>query len=233
MTTNKKRVVVLDDDRDIAEIIQTILVDEGLAVSCLYGPDEETTRVAVEELKPDCVILDGGGPRSADPWKIARFLADHKPAIPTILLTGSGSNREEAMLGESDRARSSSVSAVVEKPFDIDRLIAAVRNALGTTAPSDFSRRVGSSETARLFERLRAAGAVDLQTSSAGREWITFRAKPKGDLLKIYRWQSAATYFIGRYDRDGGRMSPLAQLSDTDAVIVYCEHLIKRERPER
>jgi CheY-like chemotaxis protein len=230
VAARKKRVVVLDDDRDVAEVIQTILIDEGFSVSCLYGPDAETAQLAIRDLQPDCVILDGGGPRAADPWKVARFLAVHKPLIPTVLLTGSNENLEEAMLGESERARTSSVTATVSKPFDIDRLVNAVRNAMGATTPSPASRRVATGETKRLIERLRAAGAHDIRTSDAGREWVTFRAKPNGDLFKVYRWQTAGAYFIGRYGANGDRLQPLGQLYDTDATIVYCERLIKRER---
>lgn len=230
MVPGKKRVVVLDNDRDVAEVIQTILIDEGFDVSCLYGPDDETVQLAIKELAPDCVILDGGGPRAADPWAIARLLSVHKPVIPTVLLTGSASNREEAMLGESARARSSSVTATVSKPFDIDRLVGAVRNAMGATAPSDLSRRVANKDTKRLLERLRAAGAHDLRTSVEGREWVTFRAAPNGDLVKVYRWQAAGAYFIGRYAADGAQLQPLAQLYDTDATIAYCTRLIEHAR---
>jgi CheY-like chemotaxis protein len=230
VAAGKKRVVVLDNDRDVAEVIQTILIDEGFAVSCLYGPDEETVKLAVKELAPDCVILDGGRPQAADPWNLARFLAVHKPAIPTVLLTGSNENREEAMLGESVRARSSYVTATVAKPFDIDQLVSAVRNAMGATTPSPVSRRVATGETKRLIERLRTAGAHDIRTSDAGREWVTFRAKRDRDLFKIYRWQTAGAYFIGRYGANGDQLQPLAQLSDAQATIAYCERLIERER---
>ena len=220
----------MDNDRDVAEVIQTILIDEGFAVSCLYGPDEETMKLAVKELAPDCVILDGGGPQAADPWDLARFLAVHKPAIPTVLLTGSNENLEEAMLGESVRARSSYVTATVAKPFDIDRLVSAVRNAMGATTPSPVSRKVATGETKRLIEGLRTAGAHDIRTSDAGREWVTFRARRDGDLFKIYRWHTARAYFIGRYGAKGDQLQPLAQLCDAHATIAYCQRLIERER---
>ena len=230
MPDAKKRVVVLDDDRDIAEVIQTILIDEGFAVSCLYGPDAETVHLAVKELAPDCVILDGGGPKAADVWAIARSLAGHQPQIPTVLISGDVSNLEEAMLGVSERARSSSVTATVSKPFDIDRLVNAVRNAMGATKATGATRKVATRETQRLLEGLRGAGADDLRTSEVGREWVTFRAEPNGDLFKIYRWQTAGAYFIGRYNAKGDQLQPLAQLYDTDATIAYCQSLIERER---
>ena len=230
MPNVKKRVVVLDDDRDVAEVIQTILIDEGFAVSCLYGPDAETVHLAVKELAPDCVILDGGGPQAAHVWAIARSLAVHQPKIPTVLISGDVSNLEEVMLGVSTRSRSSSVTATVSKPFDIDRLVSAVRNAMGATTATDATRRVATRDTQRLLEGLRGAGADDLRTSDEGREWVTFRAEPNGDLFKIYRWQTAGAYFIGRYNARGDQLEPLAQMYDTDATIDYCRRLIDLER---
>lgn len=231
MAEDRKKVVVLDDDRDVADIIQTVLLDEGFAVSCLYGPGDETMERAVLDLSPDCVIVDGSGPpRTPDPWTVARSLARHRPRIPTVLLTGSSRNRDEALLGESDRAKSACISAVVPKPFDVDRLVAAVRVAMGESASSTLPRDVASNETARLMERLRAAGAHDLRTSEAGREWITFRAKPNGELFKLYRWPTAGTYFIGRYAANGQRLEPLAELYDAEAATAYCERLLEHER---
>ena len=233
VSVKKKRVVVLDDDRDVAEVIQTILLDEGFAVSCLYGPDYEGVATAVRDLAPDCVILDGAGSHETDPWVVARSLAMLKPAIPTVMLSGSETNREEAILGESDRAKESAIAAVVPKPFDIDRLVLAVSNAMGAAAPSDVSRKSATADTERLLERLRAAGAHDLRTSTLGREWVTFRATPDGDLFKVYRWQTAGAFFIGRYAANGARLEPLSQISDTEAAAAYCERLIEYEREGR
>ncbi len=228
---DKKRIVVLDDDHDVADIIQTVLLDEGFAVSCLYGPDDETMERAVLDLSPDCVIVDGSGPpRAPDPWTVARSLAAHKPPIPTILLSGHARNRDEAMLGESERARASAFLAVVPKPFDVDQLVAAVRNALGASVSSDHSRDLANNETAAVMERLRAVGVQELRTSDTGREWITFRLKRHGDLFKLYRWHNAGIYFVGRYSPTGDRLEPLAELYDTEAAISYCERLIQHER---
>jgi len=226
----KKKIVVLDDDRDVAEVIQTVLLDEGFAVSCLYGPDLGTIRQAIQELAPDCAILDGSSPRVADPWALAEELATHSPMIPTVLLTGSDAAREEALLGESDRAKAAGVKAVVPKPFDIDRLVAAVRAAMGSTGPTDAMRRAATNDTAKLTQALREVAAFDVRTSSMGREWVMFRAKPSGDLFKVYRWQLAGAYFVGRYSATGTQLEPLAQVYDTDAAIAYCLSLIQHER---
>src|SRR5690349_6589455 len=57
---SRKTVVVIDDDRDIAEVVQTILLDEGFKVSCLYDPTKHDVTTAIERIEPDCVLLDGG-----------------------------------------------------------------------------------------------------------------------------------------------------------------------------
>ncbi len=230
MAEEQKRIVVLDDDRDVADIIHSVLLDEGFAVSCLYGPDDKTMERAVLDLSPDCVVVNGSGPpRSPDPWTISLSLARHTPPIPTVLLSGNAANLEEAMLGESERARTSAIAAIVREPFDIDRLVAAVRNAMCSSAATEVPRRDAKDETNELIERLRVAGAHELRTSDAGREWITFRAKPNGDLLKLYRWQSAGTYFIGRYTATGQRLEPLGELYDIESVTTYCVRLIEHE----
>jgi len=158
------------------------------------------------------------------------MLAAHRPPIPTVLLSGSSSNRDEAMLGETDRAKAAGISAVVSKPFDVDRLVAAVSSAIGATGSSKHSRSAATNETATVMERLRAAGVQELRTSNAGREWVTFRLKRHGDLYKLYRWQRAGTYFIGWYAANGDRLEPLAELYDSETAIVYCERLIEHER---
>ena len=38
------RVLCVDDDRDIAEIVQAVLADEGYAISCLYSTENDALR---------------------------------------------------------------------------------------------------------------------------------------------------------------------------------------------
>jgi len=229
--TDRKRIVVLDDDRDVADIIQTVLLDEGFAVSCLYGPDDDTMEKAVLDLAPDCVIVGGSGPpRAPDPWTVARSLANHNPPIPTVLLSGSTTNLDEAMLGESRRAKASKFLAAVPKPFDVDRLVAVVTHAVGASRSPEHSKDAEKSETATVMAGLRGAGVQELRTSDTGREWITFRLKRHGDLFKLYRWPTAGMYFIGRYSPNGDRLQPLAELYGSQAAILYCTRLIQHER---
>lgn len=222
----QKTIVVVDDDRDIAELVQTILLDEGFKVSCLYTPSADDVRAAVDRIEPDLVLLDGGHPAAYGPsWEIATWLASRPRPVPAVMLTGHVPDREEAALDASDRARAARIAGAIPKPFDIDRLIGAVHTAVGDTPPiSDLQE---ADDQAKLLETLRAAGADELTGSKLNRVWATFRAGSDHSLYKIYRWRAAEAYFIGRYSADGRQLRPLAQFANLEALIHYCRSQIK------
>ena len=217
-----KSVVVVDDDRDVAELVQTILIDEGFKVSCLYQPSQNDVKAAIERIEPDVVLLDGGTPAAYGPsWDIAAWLAARSRAIPAVMITGHRADREEAILDESERAKSAHMAAVIPKPFDIDQLVTIVRNAVG-----EHVTPLTDSEEARnatlLMDRLRAAGARELTGSKIGRVWATFRAGDDRSLYKIYRWRAAGVYFVGRYNPAGTQLQPLGEFDNLDALVAYC-----------
>lgn len=222
-----KSVLVVDDDRDIAEVVQTILLDEGFRVTCLYEPRVSDVKAAIELVEPDCVLLDGSTPIAYGPsWDLAEWLASRPRPIPAVMLTAHKSDQEEAMLHESDRARRAHIAAVIPKPFDIDQLITAVRNTVSEEVIMLTDREEADNE-AQLLERLRAAGADELKSSKIGRVWATFRAGADQSLYKVYRWRAAGVYFVGRYSADGRQLEPLGQFGDLKALLTYCFGRIK------
>jgi len=226
----QKKIVVVDDDRDIAEVVQTILIDEGFAVSCLYLPSERELKAAIDRLEPDCVLLDGGHRAGYGlSWTIASWLASRERPVPAVMFTGHTPDREEAMIGTSERAQAAQVAGVIPKPFDIDHLVTTVRRAVGETAPGP-SKIAEEARHAELLERLRAAGAEDLRTSQIGREWATFRGGAEHLLFKIYRWRAVDVYFIGRYSEDGTQLHPIGQFYDFEALVLYCLDVIRERR---
>lgn len=222
-----KSVVVVDDDRDIAEVVQTILLDEGFKVSCLYEPSQNDVKAAIDRIEPDCVLLDGGNPAAYGPsWDIAAWLSSRSRPIPAVMLTAHTGDREEAILDESERAKRAHMAAVIPKPFDIDRLVTVVRNAVGEPVTPLTDREEADNET-QLLQRLRAAGANELTGSKIGRVWATFRAGDDHTLYKIYRWRIAGVYFVGRYSAGGHQLEPLGQFDDLEALIAYCLMRVK------
>lgn len=222
----QKTILVVDDDRDVAEVVQTILLDEGFRVSCIYthlGPD---VRAAVETLRPDCVLLDGGGSAGfGESWETALSLFSRPRPVPVVMLSGDTNAREEAMLDTTERAKATHIAAVITKPFDIDQLVTVVRTVVGEQLPA--ARTTEGQDKTELVERLRAAGARDVSGSKIGRVWATFKASD-GGLYTVYRWRAADVYFVGRYSPEGKQLEPLGQFSKLEAVIAFCVARIQR-----
>ena len=69
---DRPSVLCVDDDRDLAEVVQAVLVDEGYTVSCLYSLEDDALPRAIGRLEPDVVLLDGGSDVEYGPgWGLA------------------------------------------------------------------------------------------------------------------------------------------------------------------
>ena len=152
--------------------MQTILIDEGFKVSCLYVADATEVRATVERLAPHCVLLDGGNPAAYGlSWDVAAWLAARPVPIPAVMLTAHTRDREEAVVNASERAKAAHMAGVIGKPFDIDRLVTAVHTAVGDKPPT--TDRQEDADSRRLLAALRGAGAQDTEGSKTGRVWAT------------------------------------------------------------
>lgn len=110
--------LVLDDDVHIAELARVVLEDAGYTVRVC------TSMTDVPAGAFDCVLTDLMSVsvyryEDARDWILR--LADRFPSVPVIVITA---HPEAAGDGDALGAR-----AVIMKPFDIDRLTAAVREA--------------------------------------------------------------------------------------------------------
>ena len=121
------RILVVEDDRDIAEVVGRYLERAGFAVDLLSSGREALTALA--ERPPDLIILDLMLPQ-VDGLEICRRIrANEKTAfIPVIMLT--------ARADESDRIVGLELGAddYITKPFSPNELVARVRSLLRRTA---------------------------------------------------------------------------------------------------
>lgn len=114
------RVLVLDDDASTAELMRLVLEDAAFSV---------TVAESADPLPPgpfDCVVSDLMGTtvysvESAEAW--LRRLGQRYSGAPVILVSA---HPEIA----SDRDRLAARRVIV-KPFDVDELVSAVRDAAG------------------------------------------------------------------------------------------------------
>ena len=206
----------VDDDRDVAEVVQAILADSGYAISCLYDVSDDALRRAVGRLEPDCILLDGVPGAQYGSWDSAARLDQRSRHIPVVMFTAHHLDVKEAKEGTSDRAKQADFFAVIEKPFQIDELLDVVAKAVGETQPFERSASADAVRTQALVDTLKAHGATNIETSHR-REWATFRDR-RGRLFQIYWWQDRGVYQLGRFD-SGGRMQMLGQFTELSVAI--------------
>lgn len=211
-------VLCVDDDRDIAEVVQAILADEGYRISCLYELSDDALMRAVGRLEPDVILLDSASAVDyADAWGLAAALHTRSRPVPVIMFTAHTQATTEALEGTSDRAEQAAFAAIVRKPFHLDDLLEAVASAVGRAEPFDRSAAAEDGRTRSLVAALEAHGATDVRPSKM-REWAIFR-DPNGRLVQLYWWQSRGVYQVGWY-RDSGQMVMVGQFVDRDAAIA-------------
>jgi len=127
----RETVLVVDDDNDIADLVDEFLTSEGYGVTTLRGRNVESVQAAVERLRPDCVLLDGyvqGGENMS--WTEAAWMASQVDAVPVILFSADRQATSEAEGDESERSHAAGFSSVLSKPFDLDELVRVVALAV-------------------------------------------------------------------------------------------------------
>jgi CheY-like chemotaxis protein len=112
------RVLIVDDNRDAAELTAELLGDAGYAVRIAFDP--ATALQLAEELPPEVAILDLGLP-VMDGFELARRLRDQTQSPPRfIALTGYGQDNDRA------RTASAGFAAHLVKPIDPEELVRAI-----------------------------------------------------------------------------------------------------------
>lgn len=110
------RILVIDDDVTLAELMRVVLEDAGFTVAVTTNPCD------LPSGRYDCILTDlvtVGAYNVTDARDWLLRLADRYPGVPTLVATAhSEARRDEAALG---------ATAVILKPFDVDMLTAAVR----------------------------------------------------------------------------------------------------------
>jgi CheY-like chemotaxis protein len=80
---------------------------------------------------PSSAVHDGRGHDDyGESWQTAAWLKQRPAPVPVIMLTGHRRVAEEARAGETPRSQAASFVAILEKPFNLDDLVAAVGRAV-------------------------------------------------------------------------------------------------------
>jgi two-component system, OmpR family, alkaline phosphatase synthesis response regulator PhoP len=142
----KKRVLLIEDDKAIARVIQDNLAFEGFEVAWSERGDD-AIRVANQFL-PDLVLLDLMLPSGFDGFELCRYFSQSPKRVPVIILS--------ARAQKEDRVRGLTLGAddYVVKPFALDELLARINAVLRRTTKRISQIRLG--KTTIDFVRLQA-----------------------------------------------------------------------------
>jgi two-component system nitrogen regulation response regulator NtrX len=165
-------ILIVDDERDIRELIAEILKDEGFATRMASNSDE--CMAEINAAQPALMVLDIWLKDSRmDGIDILKQVRRDNPDVPVVIISGHG-NIEIAVAAIKQGAYD-----FIEKPFNIDQLLVVVGRAMETARlrreNSSLRRRevltgemLGNSSA---FRKLREQ--LDKVTKSNGRVMLT------------------------------------------------------------
>jgi len=128
---NKEKILVIEDEEDIANLVKTTLEGEGFEVTVGYSGEEGLEKI--HRVPPDLVVLDLGLPGMSGYQVCQKIREDVSLAhIPIIMLTAKGSTSDKVI------GLSYAPDDYITKPFQEEELVARVKTHLTRTA-SDLS----------------------------------------------------------------------------------------------
>lgn len=111
----RRRVLVIDDDHDVADSLVIFLETFGASVRAAYGGEDGVA--AVQEFRPELIFLDLGMPK-IDGYETARRIRalPEGRSVKLVALTGWGQGQIQ------DRARDAGFDCQLTKPAGIEEL---------------------------------------------------------------------------------------------------------------
>lgn len=123
----KKKVLVVDDDSNICELLRLYLEKDGYETEVCY--DGQTAVKLASDFNPDIILLDIMMPK-LDGWQVCREVRRFSN-VPIIMITAKGETFDKVLgleLGADD---------YVTKPFDTKEVIARVKAVLRRSNSED------------------------------------------------------------------------------------------------
>jgi CheY-like chemotaxis protein len=126
---SKKKVLIVDDEKELVEVTQVLLESNGFAVAAAYSGAEGQEAALAE--KPDVIILDVMMETTSAGFDVARWLREQEATkkTPIIMLTAVNQNvpwrfgTDEVWLP---------VDVFLDKPVSPEKLLREVRKVTGS-----------------------------------------------------------------------------------------------------
>jgi CheY-like chemotaxis protein len=118
------KILVVDDEKDVVELVKFLLMKEGHSVLEAYDGNEGLALAKAE--RPELIVLDIMMPDMDGFTMNSRLLEDNRTKdIPVVVLTAKGQMRETFELA-------ANVHFYIEKPFEPKDLIKSIQDLLKT-----------------------------------------------------------------------------------------------------
>lgn len=195
------RILVVDDDTAIVEVLRRFLVREGYTVVTASNGVEALERVSMEH--PDLILLDVTMPRM-DGFATCRYLKDDERTalIPITMLTGLDD------LDHRTRGIEAGADDFLTKPFDQTTLRARIRSQLRLKRLTDELEHTESV----IFMLAQAVEAKDPYT-----EGHLVRIRSYGEQLAIACMLSPDEVRAVRY---GGMLHDIGKIGVNDTILL-------------
>ncbi len=128
MATDSPRVLVVDDEPNIVDVISMALRFQGFAVESA-GTGAEAL-AAVTAFRPDLIVLDVMLP-DMEGFEVARRLGAERAGTPIIFLTARDATEDKI------RGLTTGGDDYVTKPFSLEELVARIRTILRRTGAAE------------------------------------------------------------------------------------------------
>ena len=211
-----EKILVVDDDKNICELLRLYLVKEGYNVTMVH--DGGAALAEFDKLHPDLVLLDVMMP-VMDGWEVCRKLRA-KDNTPIIMLTAKGETYDKVLgleLGADD---------YLPKPFNDRELVARIRAIL---------RRSHWSEQQQNTDNSSPTLEVDSLSLNPGRQEASF----DGETLELTGTEFTLLYLLAQHLGQVVSREHLSQevlgkrLTPFDRAIDMHISNLRRKLPER
>ena len=118
------RVLIVDDDRVMLEVLRGLLEDQGMSVTTAVNGRDAVS--LVEHEVPDLMVLDVTLPILSSSNVASHLREMSGRPVPVLVITGDGHARE--------KARQLGAYTYLRKPFDLTEFLNAVRVGLDKQA---------------------------------------------------------------------------------------------------
>lgn len=191
----RKRVLVVEDERDVREILSYLFTSEGYSVTAVATAAQ--ARAALDQRQPDVIVLDVELPDQSG----LVLCREIRPLGIPVIMVSSHDRDDEVIAGLETGA-----DDYVRKPFNNRELLLRVQRLLESTGPPEADaagRRIAIGDLVIDRESTRVwRGDAEIQLSPT--EWnildllVTRRGQPQGveDILEYVwhnrRWEGGA-----------------------------------------